>query len=746
MNAIAPFAQFDGGRLIVEAWTKGIAPPPRELVWEWADHNVKLPKMSAAEGGDYDTGRTPYLREILTNLSPSSPVMSTILMKGSQIGASQAGLAFLLYVIAVAGGPALVVAPTIAMAELYSKSRLDPLIAECKEAAEKIPPNRGKNSGNTLRMKTFPGGMVRLTGANSANALKSMPVQWVLYEEPDEFKRDLEGQGNAIEMVRRRLTTYGRRAKEFANCTPGLKSQSLILPLFLTGDQREYTMPCPHCGKGTVFNKELFRHERGKPAGAHMVCMQEDCGKPIIEARDKEAMLNAGVWIPKIKDAPQNMPRSYYLPAFYSPVGWESWEAIALKIDQAEGNYENSKTVWNQIFGLPWTDTTDRPDPDEIHRRAIATSYRSRELPAEVLFLTAGVDVGGTHIEISIWGWGRDNRRYLIEHVRLPGKVTDPALWAEAEIVLQRGYLHPTGAVLKIRRVGVDRGKWPDIVVPWVRKQDPDWIVAVWGSRKIDAPLLKDARWILKTDDGQKHQTEFLYWMLGVGLLKLELYNNLNKPRAPGQADPGGVYLPNDVGMDYCTQLVSEEYVTVPGKGGVMKTSWERIGSTRAEALDCANYARAMAELVGWSHWTGADFDAAEATLRAEGEKLRREIARRQAARLARGDTRPVYPEDIVTDIAFPAGFARPEPEPAIEVPAPAPAPALAAPKPVAVAPPAAPSSIRIPRGLTNPPTPEGGIERPVEVGVPGRSPDQVDFRALMRGAGLGRSRSHDED
>lgn len=96
-----------------------------------------------------------------------SPVQSTILMKGSQIGASQAGLAFVLYIIAVGGGPAIVVCPTIAMAELYSKQRLDPLIVECDEARAKVPPNKGKNSGNTLRLKTFPGGMVRLTGGNT---------------------------------------------------------------------------------------------------------------------------------------------------------------------------------------------------------------------------------------------------------------------------------------------------------------------------------------------------------------------------------------------------------------------------------------------------------------------------------------------------------------------------------------------------------------------------------------------------
>lgn len=180
MTDLAPLLDFDGAEAVLAAWCAGLAPDPDKLVWEWADEHVVLPAISAAEAGRYDSSGTPCLREILTNLSPSSPVISTTLMKGSQIGASQAGLALLMYIIAVGGGPALVVCPTIGMAELYWKQRLQPLLAECEPARAKVPVNSGKNSGNTLLLKTFPGGMVRLTGGNSASSLKSMPAKWAI--------------------------------------------------------------------------------------------------------------------------------------------------------------------------------------------------------------------------------------------------------------------------------------------------------------------------------------------------------------------------------------------------------------------------------------------------------------------------------------------------------------------------------------------------------------------------------------
>lgn len=207
MNAILP-STFDGENEIVEAWIRGISPDPELTIDEWSDAgNIVLDSIGSAEAGTYSTARTPYLREIFENLSPSSPVVTSTLMKGAQLGASQAGLNVLGYHIDVGGGPAIVVLPTIGMAELYSKQRLGPMIAASPTLSQKITKNTGKESGNTLLLKTFPGGIVRLTGANSAPSLKSMPAKLRIYEEPDEFVRDLEGQGHAIDLTRVRSRT-----------------------------------------------------------------------------------------------------------------------------------------------------------------------------------------------------------------------------------------------------------------------------------------------------------------------------------------------------------------------------------------------------------------------------------------------------------------------------------------------------------------------------------------------------------
>lgn len=666
MNAVSPIAgpapepiaDFEGRRELIEAWLRGMELDPELMAWQWANENIVLTPEMAAEPGPYSLDRTPYLIEILENLSPVSKVMKTYLMKGSQIGASQAGLAYVLFVVAVAGGPCLVICPTVKTAELYSKQRLEPLIRACAAAAEKIPPNKGKQSGNTILLKTFPGGVLRLIGAQSANALKSMPVKILILEEPDEYEKDLKDQGDTVKMALRRITSYGRRAKVFANCTPGLLSNSTILPLFNEGDQREYRMPCPHgCGHLTTFNRELFRFEKGKPHTAHMVCENVECGKPIEEGRHKTKMmaLGSGRWVPKVVDAPRDTPRSYYLPAFYSPIGWESWADIARDTEAAEGNYELTKALWNQTYGLPWNDATDRPNFETLHARR--ASYLQRQVPAGVTFVAAGLDVGEDHVEIHVWGFGRKMRRWLIEKVRLRGLKTDPDLWRRVRLFLQRCYWHPCGAVLPIRRAGIDRGHAPDIVMPWVQQQNPDRVVAVRGAKDLEAPVLSNAKWRFRADDGGWQSEEGLrYWVVGVGLLKLELYSQLAIARGDpdAEAPPGWVEFPYDVDADWCEQLVSEEYVLVKAKYGRARHAWKSIGGLRHEALDCANYARAMADTFGWSTWSSAEFDDEERGLLKAADDLRRAMANLERERIAAGDHRPVTPEDIVPTLVRP--------------------------------------------------------------------------------------------
>ena len=101
-------------------------------------------------------------------LSPASPVQRVALMKGAQIGGTECGNCWIGYVIHQAPGPMMAVAPTVELAKRNSKQRIDPLIEESEVLRERVKERRSRDSGNTVLSKEFPGGVLILTGANSA--------------------------------------------------------------------------------------------------------------------------------------------------------------------------------------------------------------------------------------------------------------------------------------------------------------------------------------------------------------------------------------------------------------------------------------------------------------------------------------------------------------------------------------------------------------------------------------------------
>ena len=94
------------------AAASGARPDPLLTISEWADRYRALSPQASAEPGPWRTDRTPYLREIMDCLSPSSPIETVVLIKGAQIGGTECGNNWIGYVVHQAPGPMLSVQPT----------------------------------------------------------------------------------------------------------------------------------------------------------------------------------------------------------------------------------------------------------------------------------------------------------------------------------------------------------------------------------------------------------------------------------------------------------------------------------------------------------------------------------------------------------------------------------------------------------------------------------------------------------
>lgn len=362
------------------SFAKGLRPDPLLTVSEWADKNRMLSKTASSEPGLWRTERTPYLREIMDCLSPSHPAEKIVFMKGAQIGGTEAGNNWVGYVMDQAPGPMLVVQPTVEMGKRWSKGRLAPLIDDTPCLKGKVKDPRSRDSGNTVQSKEFQGGIVVVTGANSAVGLRSMPVRYLFLDEIDAYPPDADGEGDPISLAIQRTATFARR-KIFLVSTPTIQGFSQIERQYEASDQRHFYVPCPYCGEFQTLVWAQIQFDDVN--GAYVSCAH--CHQRIDEFH-KTDMLKHGEWRATYPDRPV---AGFHLSSLYSPVGWFSWQHAVDNFQQAQtascrGHSESLLKVWvNTTLGEPWVDRGECPEWEHLfERRSTLPLHRNGETPS----------------------------------------------------------------------------------------------------------------------------------------------------------------------------------------------------------------------------------------------------------------------------------------------------------------------------------------------------------------------------
>lgn len=167
-------------------------------------------------------------------------------MKGAQVGGTEAGNNWLGYLIHHAPGPALAVRPTVELAKRFSRQRVATLIEETPVLRERVAPARSRDSGNTVLNKEFPGGILVMTGANSAVCLRSLPARYLFLDEIDAYPASADEEGDPVALAEARTLTFAHRRKIFLVSTSTIQGVSRIEREYLASDQRRFFVPCPH--------------------------------------------------------------------------------------------------------------------------------------------------------------------------------------------------------------------------------------------------------------------------------------------------------------------------------------------------------------------------------------------------------------------------------------------------------------------------------------------------------------------
>lgn len=574
----------------IQGLLDGLRPIPRITVSEWADKYRYLSTVSSARSGRYSTDYTPYMRKIMDCLSYNETYKKVVFMKSAQTGGTEAAVNFVGYAIHINPAPVMLVEPKEDMMKKVSKFRIDPTIENCPELKQRVAEKKSRDSSNTVNQKSFPGGVLFLTGANSATSLRSVPVRFLILDEVDGYPPDLDGEGSPIDLAIARTQMFPNK-KIFIVSTPTNRGTSAIEREFLETDRNYYYIPCPHCGEMQRLVWQQLKWDEGRPDTAMYFCIH--CGAGI-EERYKDEFLPKGEWRPMLPELSNPDAIGFHINSLYAPFGMYPWKEMAADFIKAQKNQEKLKTFVNTKLGETWEERGEAPPYKNLYNRR--ENYPLNVVPDDVCFLTCGVDVQRNRIELEIVGWCADKRSYSIDYRVLQGDPAGTEVWNQLSQVVDERFYRSDGLEFPIRVMAVDSGDSTTHVYNFCRRFYGNRVIPTKGQDSLNMSVASPKQ--VDTTRSGKKTGHVGVWMVGVSLLKKELYSWLRLEKdSEGNPPPGYCHFP-EYPEHYFRGLTAEELVQRTNRKGYSKPEWKKIYD-RNEQLDCRIYARAAASIVG---------------------------------------------------------------------------------------------------------------------------------------------------
>lgn len=554
--------------------------PPKPLtISSWAAEKRRLSREASAEPGRWNLDRAPYQRSIMDAIS-SPGLKRVVLMTSAQIGKTEMLLNTIGYYSEHDPSPIMVVNPTDAMAQAFSKDRLAPMIRDTECLKEIYGMAKSRDTANTILHKQFPGGHITMIGANAPTNLASRPIRILLLDEVDRYPASAGTEGDPVDLADKRTTTFWNR-KVVLVSTPTEKGVSRIEKEYLKSSQEEWCVQCPYCGKYTPFKWDNLDFK-------DMMMKCDYCEEKLSEDEWKE---QPGMFVaqnPSVTDI-----RGFHLNEMASP--WKRWKDIkqayleAVKDKKETGSDYKLKTWVNTSLGEPYEVMGAKADlKDLINRREKYTA----ELPKGVLLLTAAVDVQDDRLELEVCGWGAGYESWGITYEKLYGNLEKNFIWEELEAFLSKPFTFEDGQSLNIACTFIDTGgHFTTQSYKWLKsmQQKKKMIFGIKGMGSNGIPLLH------KKSTNNQYNVPIL--ILGVNAGKETVLERLYIT----EYGSGYCHFPENIdrGYDqkYMKGLTSEQRVVKDVKGKPT-VCWVKRPGARNEPFDLRNYNTAAVEFL----------------------------------------------------------------------------------------------------------------------------------------------------
>lgn len=473
---------------------------------DYNEANRYLPESVTSLPGFIRYNVNPFMREIVDCFDVDSPVREVSVKKGVQITYSTLLESGLLYMMGhVRTLPVMYMTADKELAKARIENNIIPMINQSgmDGIIRSSDTGNARKSGKTAdHIQWDGGGYLVPFGARNADKMRSYSIAVMLKDEIDAWPDVVGKDGDPDALSDDRCSGYWERRKIFRGSTPLIAGSSKIQKAFLNGDQRIYRVLCRSCNfpqglrwnttdkKTGVIGGFLWDMQDGRLQLESVRYACQSCGHEHFE-HDKERLFaedGGAHWHPTETPKQPNI-RSYHLPATYSPIGMQPWyKCVAAFLDGFDpktkkvidaGKYQVFR---NNILAEPYKVTGMRISKQHVsaHRRM---EYRKGEIPnkyaikysgSKILFLTCQVDVHKRNLAVSVMGWTRDARNYIVDYQRFEvdenteqndcGEPSNPVWSTLRQLIEEKTFTADDGTKYNIAITLIDAGYQNDTV------------------------------------------------------------------------------------------------------------------------------------------------------------------------------------------------------------------------------------------------------------------------------------------
>ena len=471
--------------------------------------------------------------------------------------------------------PILMVQPTLDAAQHWSKDQFAPMVRDTPCITYKVAESKAKDASSTILHKTFPGGYINVTGANSPIGLRRSTIRILLLDEVDGYPSSAGVEGDPVKLAKKRTVTFWNR-KIIETSTPTIKGISRIESSWDESDQRKYFVPCVSCGSFQSLHWAGLKFDKADLGSIYYEC--ENC-KAHLSELDKPLMIANGKWIPRYPEKEKHA--GFHINELYSP--WSTWRAMVEEFLEAKKRPETLKVWVNTSLGETWEEEESYSIDNE---KLAARIERYVDLPNGVVLLTAGVDVQDDRLVCLVKGWGVKDESWFVDFKTFYGSPGRGEVWSLLDGFLAQTWKHELGIDRRVVSVCVDSGgHFTQNVYSYTKRRQGRRYFAVKGLGGYGKSFIG------KPSKNNKQRATLI--PLGVDTAKELIYARLEIDD-PG---PGYIHFHEKCDDEYFKELTAERHITKYSRGFPTKV-WVKKEGQRNEALDCEVYALAAFTLL----------------------------------------------------------------------------------------------------------------------------------------------------